>query len=99
MDKAVFTKTEVISLLNKDFYAVRFDAESEAEIHFAGQTLINDQIGKSRSPIHQIAQLLASREGQFVPPTIVVLDQEFKITARYFEYLDSKKLTRLLSGD
>ncbi|MEM9675099.1 MAG: thioredoxin fold domain-containing protein [Bacteroidota bacterium] len=96
MDKRVFTKPEVIDLLNEDYYAVRFDAETEANIVFGGQTLINDQVGKSRSPIHQIAQLLALREGQFAPPTLVILDEDFKVTARYFEYMDSKKLVSAL---
>lgn len=96
MDKVVFTKSKVIELLNKEYYAVRFDAETEAEVTFGGQTFVNDQIGKSRSPIHQIAQLLASREGQFVPPTLVVLDKEFNVTARYFEYMDSKRLLNAL---
>ncbi|MGD1890472.1 MAG: thioredoxin family protein [Cyclobacteriaceae bacterium] len=96
MDKRVFTKPEVIDLLNEDYYAVHFDAETEANIVFGGQTLIIDQVGKSRSPIHQIAQLLALREGQFAPPTLVILDEDFKVTARYFEYMDSKKLVSAL---
>ena len=97
MDKVVFTKPEVIELLNEDYYAVRFDAESEAAIAFGGQSLINDQVGKSRSPIHQIAQLLASRDGQFAPPVMVVLDEEFKVLARHFSYMDSKRLIKALS--
>jgi thioredoxin-related protein len=96
MDKVVFTKPEVIDLLNKDYYAVRFDAETESEVAFGGQTLVNDQVGKSRNPLHQIAQLLALRDGQFAPPTLVVLDKDFKVTARYFEYMDSKHFMKAL---
>ncbi|MEO1434666.1 MAG: thioredoxin family protein [Bacteroidota bacterium] len=96
MDKVVFTKPEVIRLLNEDYYAVRFDAETESSIEFSGQTLINDQLGKSRSPIHQIAQLLALRDGQFTPPALVVLDEAFRVTARYFTYLNSNQLIERL---
>ncbi|WP_299523588.1 thioredoxin fold domain-containing protein [Winogradskyella sp.] len=96
MDKVVFTKSEVINLLNTDYYAVRFDAETHTDISFGGKTLVNDQVKKSRNPIHQIAQLLATREGQFVAPTLVVLDKDFKVTARYFEYMDSKELVDVL---
>jgi len=96
MDKVVFTKSEVIELLNEEYYSVRFDAESESEITFGGQILANDQIGKSRSPVHQIAQLLALRNGQFAPPVLVVLDEEFNIKARYFEYMDSKRIVKAL---
>ncbi len=96
MDKVVFTKPDVINLLNQDYYAVRFDAESEADITFGSRTFVNDQLGKSRTPVHQIAQLLALREGQFAPPTLVVLDLDFKVTARYFQYMDSKRLLKAL---
>jgi len=96
MDKAVFTKPEVIKLLNEEYYAVRFDAESDSAFVFGGRTFANDQIGKSRNPLHQIAQLLAQRDGQFSAPTLVVLDTEFKVTARYFQYMDSRKLLKAL---
>ncbi|MEM9981497.1 MAG: thioredoxin fold domain-containing protein [Bacteroidota bacterium] len=96
MDKVVFTKPVVIEVLNNQYYAVRFDAETATNVTFSGQTFINNQVGKSRSPIHQIAQLLALKEGQFAPPTLVILDKTFKVTARYFEYMDSEKLLTAL---
>ena len=96
MDKVVFTKPEVVHLLNGEYYAVRFNAETEAVIDFGGRQLTNDQVGTSRNPLHQIAQLLALQKGQFTAPTLVVLDEDFKVTARYFEYLDSKRLLKAL---
>ena len=96
MDKTVFTNPEVIDLLNEEYYAVRYDAETDTSITYSGQVLVNDQIGKSRTPIHQIAQLLALRKGRFVAPTMVVLDEEFKVISRHFQYLDSKRLLREL---
>ncbi len=96
MDKVVFTKPDVVNLLNTRYYAVRFDAESESTVHFGGKAFVNDQINISRTPLHQIAQLLALRNGQFAPPTMVVLDSTFAVSARYFEYLDSKKLVKAL---
>ena len=97
MDKRVFTNPEVVNVLNEEYYAVRFDAESEAVVSFGGQDFRNDQIGKSRNPLHQIAQLLALRQGSFVAPSLVLLDKEFSVTSRYFEYLDSKKLLKALN--
>ncbi|MEM9297192.1 MAG: thioredoxin fold domain-containing protein [Bacteroidota bacterium] len=96
MDKMVFVKSDVIDLLNSDYYAVRFDAESDLEVNFGNQILINDQIGKSRNPVHQIAQALALRNGQFAPPVLVVLDENFNVTARYFEYMDSRRIIEAL---
>ncbi len=97
MDKVVFTKPELVDLLNDQYYAVRFNAETDAPVAFGGQLFINDQVGKSRTPIHQIAQLLALRQGRFVAPTLVLLDEEFKVVSRHFEYMDSKKLLRALN--
>ena len=97
MDKSVVTKPQVVETLNDGYYAVRFNAESEYTVNFGGQAFINDQIGKSRTPLHQIAQLLALRKGNFVAPTMIVLDKEFKVISRHFTYLDSKKLLKALN--
>lgn len=96
MDKAVFTKPAVATLLNNQYYAVRFNAESDIPVSFGGQLFINDQIGKSRTPIHQIAQLLALREGTFTAPTLIFLNKTFTVTARHFEYMDSQQLLEAL---
>ncbi|MEL6536609.1 MAG: thioredoxin family protein [Bacteroidota bacterium] len=96
MDRVVFTNPEVAQLLNEEYYAVRFDAETESPVTFGGHTFTNDQTGISRKPVHQIAQLLASREGEFAPPALIILDEEFNVSARYFEYLDSQRLLEAL---
>lgn len=96
MDRVVYTKPKVIELLNREYYAVRFDAETEAEIKFGNLTFSNAEVGESRTPVHQIAKLLATRNGQFLAPTMVVLDEKFQVSARYFEYMDSKKLIKAL---
>ena len=96
MDKVVFTKPEVAERLNEDYYAVRMDAESQDTIYFDGRPFTNDQVKKTRNPLHQLAQILALREGQFAPPTMIILDEHFIVQHRYFEYLDSKKLLKAL---
>ncbi|NQZ78159.1 MAG: thioredoxin fold domain-containing protein [Ekhidna sp.] len=96
MDQVVFTKSDVINSLNTAYYAVRFDAESAVNVSFGGAEFENDQIGKSRNPVHQIAQLLALRDSRFFPPTMIILDSTFTVKARYFEYMDSKKLVEAL---
>ncbi|MEO1217405.1 MAG: thioredoxin fold domain-containing protein [Bacteroidota bacterium] len=96
MDKKVFTNPEVIDVLNEEYYSVRFNAEIDSVVTFGGQEFQNDQIGKSRTPLHQIAQLLALRQGKFVAPSLIILDEEFSVTSRYFQYLDSKKLLEAL---
>ncbi|MEM9341252.1 MAG: thioredoxin family protein [Bacteroidota bacterium] len=96
MDQVVFTNQEVVNMLNEQYYAVRFDAETASEVIFGGQKFVNHQIGKSRTPTHELAQLLASRAGRFAPPVIVILAKDFRVTARYFEYLNSHRLIKAL---
>ncbi|MEM1407210.1 MAG: thioredoxin family protein [Bacteroidota bacterium] len=96
MDQVVFTKAEVIDVLDKEYYAVRMDAETTDTIYFEGQPFVNLQAGKKRNAIHQLAELLAQRNGQFVPPALIILDPEFNVKQRYFEYMDSGKLLKAL---
>jgi thioredoxin-related protein len=97
MDRVVFTRQEVSDLLNSEYYAVRFDAESTERVEFGGRIFENDQVGKSRTPLHQLAQLLATRDETFTPPVMLVFDDQFNLKARYFEYMDSRSLIKALS--
>ncbi|WP_186755321.1 thioredoxin family protein [Echinicola salinicaeni] len=92
MDRKVFTKTEVIKRINKEYYAVRMDAESQDSIRFDGQVFINRQSSKRKAGIHDLALLLGSRKGQFAPPTMLILNPEFELLDRRFEYLYSEQL-------
>lgn len=97
MDKVAFKDSKVISKLNDEYYAVKMNAESTDSIRFGGEMFINEQIGKSRNPKHQIPLLLASRENRpFSLPAMVFLNEKFKVTHRYFEYLSPKRLHEIL---
>ncbi|WP_299672968.1 thioredoxin fold domain-containing protein [uncultured Tenacibaculum sp.] len=98
MEKVAFKNPKVISKLNTSYYAVKMNAESTDKIFLGGDTFINKQIGKKRNPTHDIPLLLASRNNKdFSLPAIIILDEKFKISARYFEYLDSKKMLKAIN--
>jgi thioredoxin-related protein len=97
MQKEVFTDKKIIALLNKEFYAVKMDAESKDTITFGGQKFVNDRINK-RNPVHQIPLLMTRKKNKpFSLPAIVLLDKNFKATARYFQYLNVEQLIKVLS--
>lgn len=97
MDQVAFKDEKVISLLNKDYYAVKMDSESRDTIVFEGKKYFNAQVGKYRNPIHQIPLMLASRKGYpFSLPSTLILDEKFRVKRRFFEYLSKKKLARVL---
>ncbi|WP_200979647.1 thioredoxin family protein [Echinicola sp. 20G] len=98
MDRKVFTKPEVIQKINSEFYAVRMDAESRDTIQFDRHVFFNRQATDKRAGIHDLAMLLGQRNGTFAPPTMIVLDNDFKVLDRRFEYLYSQKLMEWLSN-
>jgi len=98
MDKAAFQDTRVISKLNNEYYAVKMNAETNDTIAFGGEIFVNKQRGKKRNPTHEIPLLLASRENYpFSLPAIVVLNEKFVVTERYFEYLSPKQMLEALA--
>lgn len=97
MDQAAYKDPEIIQILNTDYYAVKMDAETTEAITFDGHIFENKQLGKKRNPVHEIALLLASRENTpFSLPAVVVLDEDFRVTERYFEYLSPKRMLGIL---
>ena len=96
MQKVVFTDPKIVSKLNSDYYAVKMNVESIDTIHFGGQTFINERANR-RNPIHQIPLLMASQKNKvFSLPAFVFMDENFKATARYFQYLNIEQLSKIL---
>ncbi|MGK0427426.1 MAG: hypothetical protein ACJAUR_001538 [Ulvibacter sp.] len=95
--REVFTKPAVIEKINNRYYAIQMDVESTDSIWFDNQWFTNIQAKKSRSGIHQLPLLLASREGySFSLPATLFLYPDFTVRERVFEYYTSKRLMELL---
>lgn len=98
MEQVAFQNAAVINILNTSYYAVKMNAELKDTIIFDGRKYTNQQIGKSRKPTHDIPLLLASRKGKpFSLPANLVLDENFIIKERSFEYLSPKALLTMLT--
>lgn len=97
MDKVAYQDPKVISILNKEYYAVKMNAESTDTIVFEGKKFYNAELGKKRNPTHQIPLLLASRKGyRFSLPATIVLDEQFQVIKREFQYISARKMARVL---
>ena len=100
MDKVANQDRLVISTLNKDYYAVKMHAESKDTIVFEGKEFFNGQLGKQRNPIHQIPLLFTSSKGYpFSLPATIILDKEFRVVRREFQYITTKKMQRILRAN
>ncbi|MDQ7916606.1 thioredoxin family protein [Mesonia sp. MT50] len=96
MQKEVFPDKKVIKMLQENFYAVKMNVETEDTIVFGGQSFVNER-GNRRNPIHQIPLLMARQKNiAFSLPAVVFLDENFKATARHFQYLNVKQLLSIL---
>jgi len=92
MDQEVFTDGAVAAELNTAFYAVRFDAETDAEISFDG---LRWQKGANQ-PAHSLAQLFSPKGSAFAPPLLIILDDDCEMKERINAYQSRKKLLKML---
>lgn len=99
MEQSVFSKSEIKALLAKDYYAVRFNVETNDTIVFGGKTFVNKNSGKRRLAYHEIPELLAGREKKSLElPATVILDENFQITNRYYRYIPPKEMLSILKN-
>jgi len=97
IEREIFTKEKVIEKLNKKYYAVEMDVETEDTILFDGQKFSNIQAKIKRNGVHQLPLLLASRKNTpFSLPVILIFDENFRLQKRVFEYYTSKELLQML---
>lgn len=96
MDKTTFQDEKIQKLLNEGYYAVKMDVESTDTVRFGNQVFINENRNKPM-PVHQVPLLMGSRRGKpFSLPIMIILDEDFQAQARYFQYLGSKELGKIL---
>ena len=97
IEREIFTKEKVIEKLNKKYYAVEMDVETEDTIHFDGQKFRNIQANTKRNGVHQLPLLLASRKNAFISlPVTLIFDKDFRLQKRVFEYYTSRVLLQML---
>jgi thioredoxin-related protein len=74
MDASTFTDPKVAELMNKHFYAVKFDAEQKENIVFDNHTF--KYIASGSRGVHELAYALL--DGQLGYPAFVYLDEKFQ---------------------
>ncbi|MEM1215563.1 MAG: DUF255 domain-containing protein [Bacteroidota bacterium] len=74
MDASTFTDEDVISYMNENFYAVKFDAEGRDTKEYKGRTLeFRPSPGGRRAGVHELAVVLLN--GRLGYPSFVYLDE------------------------
>ena len=93
LDQTTFIDPVIVELLNSEFYAVKFNAESKDPISFGGKTFVNEG-GKSRNP-HQLA--VAMLQGQMSYPSAAYMDEDLQLLTAVPGYLTAKDLEPILN--
>ena len=91
MEATTFTHPAIAKILNEDYYAVRFDAETNDTIDFAGRQFINE--GSSRSP-HQLA--VALLQGKMSYPSVAYLNEDNQLLTAVPGYYTADNLEPIL---
>lgn len=93
MDKNTFSEPEVARMLNEHFYPVKFDAEQTKDIEFAGRTF--KFIPSGNKGVHELAAALLNNQLSY--PTVVFLDEEFRMIQPLPGYQKAPEFHRIIS--
>ena len=92
MDATTFDQPEIANYINKNFYAIKFDAEMKSDIN------LNDKIYKyihsGSSGYHELAGEITF--GKLSYPTIVFLDEKFNVLQPLPGYKDPASLMMIM---
>ena len=72
MDQSTFINPVIVDYMNKNYYAVKFNAERKDEVEFKGKKYVNANPSGGRSS-HQLAQLMLNNRMSY--PSFVFLDE------------------------
>ncbi|MBS3993367.1 MAG: thioredoxin fold domain-containing protein [Bacteroidetes bacterium] len=96
LDKNTFSNADLIAYVNKNYYAVKFNAEGNDVVKYNGKTYTNpgfDPKKTGRNSQHQLSQVL----GVTAYPTILFLDEKAAIITPVIGYRTAQELELYLT--
>ena len=94
MDQTTFQNPEVISYMNENYYAVKFDAERNDTIVFGGYTYVNEGGMNGRKGTHQLAAALL--QGRLSYPSYVFMNEKNQVLTVAPGYMDASQFLPVL---
>ena len=92
MDAETFDHPVIARYINKNFYPVKFDAESSTPIKFGDQTFVNQGVGGARKSTHQFATAL----GVSGYPAVAYFTGDLKLIGVVPGFLTAEQIEPLL---
>ena len=101
LDRNTFSDPKLVEYVNKNFYAVKFNAESGDPVTFKGQKLENPDFNPAntggRYGTHHLTYAIANVDGRIAYPTVVYLDSDLKVLAPVQGYLTPDQMEPILN--
>ena len=95
-----FTDKRVIDYVNKNFHAVKFNAEGPDPVTFKGKTFENPNYdpakARTRNGTHEFAAIAAAN-GRLAYPTLVYLDEELNVLAPVQGYMTPEQIEPIIT--
>ena len=95
LDKNTFSNPDVINYINKNYYAVKFNAEGGQTEKYQGKVYKNPNFNPNtsgRNSTHQLSQVLGVR----AYPTLIFLDEQANVIAPITGYKTPQQLELFL---
>ena len=97
MDERTYADTEVIEILNDQFYFIKLNAESKDSIFFNGHTFRYIPNG-IKTGTHELARALGSINNVLSYPTFTIMNKDREIIGQHNSYLTAKQLLTILKA-
>lgn len=94
MDQTTFINKDVVEYINENYYAVKFNAESNDTIMFGGYTYINEGGMNGRKGTHQLAANML--QGRLSYPSYVFMNEKNQLLTVAPGYMEAKDLLPIL---
>lgn len=92
MDKNTYSKEEIASYINENFYPVKFNAEQTESVEFRGHTF--NFVPSGKRGVHELAAALTRNQLSY--PTTVFMDEELRIIQPIAGYLKPEQMEPIL---
>lgn len=99
MASQTFTDPVIVSYINENYYAIKFNAEGGDSVQFKGKTFINPEFDagkRGRNSVHQITYYLATVNGRIAYPTTVYLTEELELITPIQGFLAADRIEPIL---
>ena len=96
MKKTTFRNSNIVKVLNRDFYVVFLNSETKNEITFLDKTFVYKPNG-TNSGTHQLATELGTIDGKISYPTTIILNEKYEIDLKLNIFLNTKDFEEIVN--